>query len=388
MEKNTKISKIIYLLIFFMFLSATIIYSYDEILLYRFYNTDIKSNIEFYEDFKDYLSGDGGMNSFFEIKYVFENYSQEIEDSGSYTNITWKADRNLPEKINFIYGNKQIGLNLTIGSFYPVYNRELFYQMNGSKNERSYSVGEGIRYYRLFIYYSFGKFLNAGVCYGRVFGENKFSETSKILTGDSPETVFSYADEHISGVYKYLYVEVIPVKFLRLSGIFPKNITGSYIKNYYYKDNEVITTDYSLYYAIPIMFGVKLDFKKFVLFGNYQFTEKKIYLFDENSNYEFKGINNSKWNMYEIGGRVLLNNPFIRVIKLSYEKGKYFILDKDSEAPKIYSLNGSALITYRNIILRMRYRYLFSKTYFDFMSETPMTKIKGSKFEISIGFSL
>jgi hypothetical protein len=388
MEKNIKINKIIYLLIFILFSSSLLIYSYDEILLYRFYNTDIKSNIEFYEDFKDYLSGDRRLNSYLEINYSFENYSQEIESSDSYTNISWRAGRNLPEKINFIFGNKKIGLNLTLGSFSPVYNRELSYSDSNSKYEISGTVGEGIRYYRLFIYYSFGKFLTAGVCYGRVFGENKFSETTETITGDSSETVFSYTNEHISGVYKYLYIEVIPAKFLKISGFFPKNITGSYVKNYYYKDNNVITTDYSLYYAIPIMFGVKLDFKKFVLFGNYRFTEKNIYSFDENSNYEFKGINNSKWNMYEIGGKVLLNNPFVRVIKVSYEKGKYFILDKDSEAPKIYSLNGSALITYRNIVLKLRYEYLFSKTYLGFLSENPLTKIKGSKFEISIGFSL
>ena len=387
MEKNFQINKIILLFILLFFIRIPT-FSYDEILLYDFYNTDVKSNIEFFEDYKSFMCPSQGIGSYLELNYVFENYSQKFEDLSSYNNVSWKASRNIPDKINFILGNKNFGVNITMGNFLPSYSRELLYSDSDTKYELSDNSGNGIRYYKLFIYYSFGKFLNIGAGYGRVFGENKISETQIETKDNNSDTYFSYTNEHISGVYKYLYIEVIPVKFLRISGFFPRNITGSYTKEYYYKDNDVIKTDYSLYYAIPIMFGVKLDFKKLILFGNYRFTEKNIYTFDESSSYEFKGINNKKWNMYEIGGKILLNNPFIKMLKVSFEKGKYFILDKDSEAPKIYSLNGSGLITYKNIILKLSYKYLFSKTYFNFMDDNPLVKIKGSKIIVSLGFSL
>ncbi len=386
MEKNIKINKIVFVLLFILFFGG-ISFSYDEILLYEFYHGDFNSNLKFVDEFRSFYSSPKAFSGYFRISYVSESISQDFDDLSSYTSVNWKATRKLPEKINMIFGNNSMGVNLTLGLFFPVFDREISYEYNGKKHLFSNNVGEGDRYYQLYIYFTPWKFLNIGAAYGRVFGNNTTSTVERTEDNGEITETYSFTSEKLTGVYKYLYFELIPWKALHLFGFIPKNISGSYMittKN----DSGTTSSDYSWYVGIPFIFGGKLDFNRIIFYGNYRFTEKNIYLYDENDTYTFKGVDNTKWNMYELGTSVILNNIFVQLLDLSFGKEKYFILNQNSEVPTLYSLRGALTIVYKNIFLKIDYRYFFGKTEFDFGDESPMTHIKGSRLEFSLSFQL
>ena len=386
MEKNFKTNKVIIFLLGFLIVGG-ILFSYDEILLYNFFYSDFNSNLKFVDEFRSLYSSPKVFTSYFQINYVSESFSQKFDNLSSYSNEKWNATRKLPEKINIIFGTSKMGSNITLGSFFPIFERKVSFTYNNKDYIYSNSVGEGDRYYQLYFYFTPAKFLNIGIAYGRVFGKNTISTVEKIQDGDKSTENYSFTTEHLSGVYKYLYFEFIPLKAITLFGFIPKNISGSYetmTKN----DSGINDNDYSWFVGIPFIFGGKLDLKRFILYGNYRFTEENIYSFDENEKYTFKGIDNSKWNMYELGFKVIINNLFVQLLDMGFEKEKYFILGQDSEVPKLYSFKGGITIVYKNIFFKIRYKYLFGKAYFSFGAESPLTHIQGNRLTFALSFQL
>ncbi len=387
MEKNIKANKIVIILFVVLFMISSFAFSYDEILLYTFFHGDFNSNLKFVDEFRTFYSSPKTFSSFFQLSFVSEKISQNFDGLIDYTDEKWKASRKLPEKINIIFGTSKFGANITMGSFFPVFDREVSYKYSDGVYLYSNSVGEGDRYYQLYIYITPVKFLNIGVAYGRVFGKNTISSVEKITTGENVEENYGFRTEHLSGVYKFIYFEFIPLKAISMFGFIPKNISGSYeisAKNSSGTEN----TDYSWFVGIPFIFGGKLDLKRIILYGNYRFTEENIYSFDDENTYTFKGIDNSRWNMYEIGAKIIINNIFVQLLDLGFEKEKYFILGQDSDVPRLYSLKGGITIVYKNIFLKLRYRYLFGKAYFTFENEKPLTHIKGSRLTVALSFQL
>ncbi len=387
MEKNIKINKIVVVLIFIFFIFSGIVFSYDEILLYNFFHGDFNSNLKFVDDFRSFYSSPKTFSSLFQLNFVSEKFSQDFDDLNDYTDEKWEATRRLPEKVNIIVGTSKFGANITMGSFFPVFDREVSYKYNDCDYLYSNSVGEGDRYYQLYIYFTPVKFLNIGAAYGRIFGKNTISTVEKITTGEDVEENHSFTTEHLSGVYKFLYFEFIPFKAISLFGFIPKNISGSYEVSTK-SDSGTVNSDYSWFVGIPFIFGGKLDLKRIILYGNYRFTEENIYSFDDEDTYTFKGIDNSKWNMYEIGAKIVVNNLFVQLLDLGFEKEKYFILGQDSDVPRLYSLKGGITIVYKNIFLKLKYRYLFGKAYIVFGDENPLAHIKGSRLTVALSFQL
>ncbi len=386
MEENIKINKIV-LVILIVFAMISFSYSYDELLLYNFYHGDFNSNLKFVDEFRSFYSPQRGFAGYMRVSYVSESFSQTFDDLENYSGVSWKATRRMVEKLNLIVGNSNWGVNLTMGSFFPQFDRDLSYTYNEKKYVLSNSGGEGDRYYQLYLFFSPAKFLNIGAAYGRVFGSNSVSTVEKIEDSGNVSENYSFTSEKMTGVYKYLYLEVIPLKAIKIFGFIPKNISGSYSLTTK-DDSGSSTLDYSWYVGIPFIFGGKLDLRRIILYGNYRFTEKNIYLFDDEDTYTFKGIDNTKWNMYELGMTLVLNNVFVQLFDFSFEKEKYFILDQDSEAPRLYSLKGALTIVYKNLFFKIGYKYLFGKTNFAFADESPLTHIRGGRLNLSLSFQL
>jgi len=382
MEKNFKINQII-LFLFLIFLLSFNLSSSNEILLHEFYEGDYQNNIEFVEYFRNFFAQENKINSYLEISYIIDNYKLNFKETDKYENANWDTRRNLPEKFNLIIGDRYMGLNFTLGSFFPIYRKNI--EFNQEKEVRiSTNIGEGIRYYQFYAYYSLSKSINIGAGYGKVFGENKISKTTQI----GNQKTFKYIDESISGNYKYLYLEIIPVNNIQLFGFIPFNINGSYTKEVNQEGIETQYIDNSLFISIPYSIGAEIDFKSLRLYGNYRFTNNNIYLSNSESEIEFKGINNDKWDIYEIGSKILLSYPFIKLINLSFQKENYFILDRESKSPSLYSLKFKTIFNIKDIFFKISYRFIFGKAYFSFKEDYPLVNMSGNKISFSLGFYL
>ncbi len=332
------------------------------------------------------------MKSFMSLNLSYEKIrpSINLNDTSTYTGISFQEKSFYLKSISFYFGTSKDGILLSTGLFFPQYDRDAILssvEENETVNYReTIDSSPSSRYVQIYLKYSLSNTLTLGAGYGRVFGEQTKSE--EFFKEDELQS-FYYTKDKIKGFYFVFSMNAKVSSWLKLTGIFTTDISGTYTNySYYSSSEEGELTEYALSYRMPKLLRADLFIKKSNIYFSFLFYSRNHSISQNSENSYFYAIDSSKSHIMELGWNLKTRYSILPFISLNFKKYRYWITDESSKQPRIYSFGGAFYFNLEKFLLKFEYYYLYSKANYTVYTVSADTRLYYDRFIFSLVFPI